>query len=41
MSISHHYLNDYFSSFARAAVCASPSDVDEMPDLMVIPLPDR
>ena len=41
MSTSHHYLNKYFLSVARAAVRASPSHVDERPDLMVILLTDR
>ena len=41
MSTSYHYLNDYFSSLARAAVCDNLSHVDEMPALMVTPLTDR
>jgi len=41
MSTSYHYLNDYFSSVARAAVCDSLSHMDNMPNLVATPLTDR
>jgi len=35
MSTSYHYLNEDFSTVARAAVRARFSHIDELPDLMM------
>ena len=40
MSASYHYLNDYFPTLARAAVCALLSHIRVIPDLVMTHLPD-